>query len=382
MRHRGDPDAASGERERDQSATSAERGGAPGATSAERGGTPDATSAERGGAPVATSAEFGRQTGTDWVEDVLGPDYQQRTLALDDDGEGEVVATLVRHHPPERDGLRPARAVLYIHGWSDYFFQTHLAEYWTGLGAAFYALDLRKYGRSLREHQSPGYVADLAEYDEEIGAALEVIAAELGVAASVLLMGHSTGGLVAALWADRHPGRVSGLVLNSPWLELQGSSTARYLTMPAVDSLARLNPLLELPNIDPGYYLRSLRELDVDGDVNPLWRPTPAFPVRPGWLRAVTSGHAHVARGLSIDAPILVMAGARSAISARWSESMLSADIVLDVEAIVRRAVRLGRVVTVVRFDGGIHDLVLSPQPVRKHVFTEITRWCAVYGWG
>src|SRR5690554_4509933 len=147
-----------------------------------------------------------------WVEDALGPDYQQLTLPLADDDEGEVTATLVRHHPPERDGLRPARAVLYLHGWSDYFFQTHLAEYWTSLGAAFFALDLRKYGRSLHEHQSAGYVTDLATYDEEIDAALDVIASEVGTTANVLLMAHSTGGLVAALWANRNPGRVSGLI--------------------------------------------------------------------------------------------------------------------------------------------------------------------------
>src|SRR5690606_21127681 len=221
----------------------------------------------------------------------------------------------------ERDGLRPARAVLYVHGWSYYFFQRHLAQYWTSLGAAFYALDLRKYGRSLREHQTPGYVTDLATYDEEIGAALEVIANEVGAAANVLLMAHSTGGLVAALWTDRNPGRVTGLVLNSPWLELQGSATARYLTMPAVDSLARLNPLLELPNVDPGFYARSLRELEVAADINPSWRPVPAFPVRPGWLRAVTAGHAYVARGLHIDVPILVMASARSAFAPRWNQT-------------------------------------------------------------
>ena len=342
----------------------------------------DGATSSGAGERGATSTAGRQPDAAGWVEDVLGPDFQQRTIPLADDDEGEVVATIVRHRPPEREGLRPARAVLYVHGWSDYFFQTHLAEYWTSLGAAFYALDLRKYGRSLRDHKTAGYVTDLATYDEEIGAALDVIASEVGPAANVLLMAHSTGGLVAALWADRHPGRVSGLVLNSPWLELQGSSTARYLTMPALDSLARLNPLLELPNVDPGHYSRSLRELEVAADINPLWRPEPAFPVRPGWLRAVTTGHAHVARGLNIRVPILVMAATRSAISARWSESMLSADIVLDVEAIVRRAVRLGPVVTVVRVEGAIHDLVLSPPEVRKHVFAEITRWCAVYGWG
>ncbi|MGZ4576095.1 MAG: alpha/beta hydrolase, partial [Mycobacteriaceae bacterium] len=37
-----------------------------------------------------------------WMPDVLGRDYEQRELPLgaDPDGEGEVVATLVRHIQP------------------------------------------------------------------------------------------------------------------------------------------------------------------------------------------------------------------------------------------------------------------------------------------
>ncbi len=62
--------------------------------------------------------------------------------------------------------------VLYVHGWSDYFFQKRLARFWTDRGARFYALDLRKYGRSLRPGQTPGYIADLDTYDEDIAAAL------------------------------------------------------------------------------------------------------------------------------------------------------------------------------------------------------------------
>src|SRR5665811_1559457 len=91
----------------------------------------------------------------------------------------------------------------YLHGWNDYFFQTALADYWHAQGAAFYALDLRKYGRSLRPHQTPNYVDDLATYDEELDAAVAQIHTELGNHARVMVMGHSMGGLVAVLWAHR-----------------------------------------------------------------------------------------------------------------------------------------------------------------------------------
>lgn len=317
-----------------------------------------------------------------WQPDILGDDYRVRTIPLAPDDEGEVVASLVRYAPPTPEPVRPSRAVLYLHGWSDYFFQTGLAEFWHGQGAAFYALDLRKYGRSLLSHQTPGYVTDLRTYDEEIDAALDQIHRDLGRRARVMLMGHSTGGLTSVLWAHHHPGRVHGLVLNSPWLELQGSAVVRHISAPAVARLARIQPKAPLPNIDPGYYARTLRSADGGEWVyDERWRPTPSFPARAGWLAAVMAGHAEVARGLQIDVPILMAASARTVISPRWSEDMRSADVVLDVELLARRAVQLGPVVSVVRVAGGVHDLTLSPAPVRARLYAEISRWTAAYGW-
>ncbi len=318
-----------------------------------------------------------------WRPDVLGEPYEARSLHLADDDEGPVVATLVRYAPPAAEPLRAARVVLYVHGWSDYFFQTEVAEYWHGLGAAFYALDLRKYGRSLRRGQTPGYVADLATYDEDLDAAIGVIRRAHGAAARILVMAHSAGGLITALWADRHPGEVSAMVLNSPWLELQGSSVLRHVSAPAIRQIATFQPKAALPNIDPGFAARTvLRSGGGEWEYDETWKPTPSFPVRAGWLSAITAGHAAVAKGLSITAPILVVASTRSLISPRWSEEMRAADVVLDVELIARRAVELGPVVTLLRLEGALHDVALSAPPVRARFYAELDRWLAGYGWG
>src|SRR4029079_2960022 len=79
---------------------------------------------------------------TAWEPDVL-PGYWQQTLALgpDPDGEGDLVATVVRagdrEHPAEN-------AVLLVHGFTDYFFHTEVADAFISRGFAFYALDLHK----------------------------------------------------------------------------------------------------------------------------------------------------------------------------------------------------------------------------------------------
>ena len=67
--------------------------------------------------------------------------------------------------------------MLFLHGWSDYFFNEELAEFWTGQGFAFFALDMHNHGRSLHAGTHGGYVADLDDYDAEITAAIGIIAA-------------------------------------------------------------------------------------------------------------------------------------------------------------------------------------------------------------
>ena len=105
--------------------------------------------------------------------DLLGEPYFAETLELDDDEEGTVVATLVSRAA----GAPTDRAVLHVHGFADYFFQTAYAEWWTDRGYDFYALDLRKYGRSILAHQTPNYVADLAHYHPELDLAWEHVLA-------------------------------------------------------------------------------------------------------------------------------------------------------------------------------------------------------------
>lgn len=324
-----------------------------------------------------------------WKQDILGSNFQFRTLSLPDDDEGEVVATLVRHRSPD---AKPApevetqpgterRVLLYLHGWNDYFFHGELAEFFTKQGIAFYALDLRKYGRSLRDHQTPGYIEDLETYDEDIALAWAAIERDMahrfpGAGLRRAIFAHSTGGLISVLWANRYPGRIAALMLNSPWLELQGSSVVREMTSPVVGVVAHRNPKAAFPNIDQGFNYRVV-SANADGEwhYNEKWRSNPAWPTRAGWLHAIMRGHARVAAGLNIQAAILNMTSTRTLIQPRWSDDMHRADTVLDVSVVTQRALSLGKVVTVARVEDGQHDLMLSPHPVRDRAMEIVHSW-------
>ncbi|MEO3781834.1 alpha/beta hydrolase [Actinocorallia sp. B10E7] len=309
------------------------------------------------------------------MEDVLGPGYEAVELPLGRDSEGEVVATLVSRRRPEPT----RRAVLYVHGFVDYFFQTHLADFYLEQGFDFYALDLRKYGRSLRPYQTPNMIDSLSDYFTEIDEAVRIIREDHDV---LLVNGHSTGGLIAALWADRVKGGglVQGLFLNSPFFDLNESAPNRLAGVGLARALRGPRPQTKLPaGLSPVYVTTIHREHQGEWDFDLTLKPLEGFPVRAGWLAAIRRGQKRLHAGLAIDVPVLVMCSARTVPAKPGGDGITGSDIVLDVEHIAKWSPGLGRHLTLVRIEGGLHDLVLSAQPVRERVFTELARWIGAY---
>lgn len=297
--------------------------------------------------------------------------YETTVLTMPPDYEGEVVATLIAR----RTGSR--RAVLYLHGFTDYFFQDHLADHYVSRGIDFYALDLRKYGRSLLPHQTRGLIRSVTEYFAEIDEAVRLIRRDHD---ELTLNAHSTGGLIAALWADRVRGRglIQGLVLNSPFFDLNVPYPLRL----AADLLK--TPLSysrrPLPLGSSAVYGRTLHrdhggEWDYDLELKPLG----GFPVHAMWLAAIRRAQRRLHAGLAVDVPVLVLAAGTGLRVRDFVPEARSADVVLDPLQIARWSTSVGPHVTCVRVPGGVHDLVLSAEPVRKQVFAEIDRWMAAY---
>nr|WP_186807508.1 alpha/beta hydrolase [Microbacterium testaceum] len=312
----------------------------------------------------------------EWHSDILGDGFEQLTLPLGEDAEGEVVATLVRArpHPGARlFGELRDTDVLYVHGWSDYFFQVDLARFFTDRGARFYALDLRKYGRSLRPGQALGYVAALDVYDADIAAAVDAMGT-VREGHRLVLLGHSIGGLTLTLWSARHPGVAYALVLNSPWLELQLGTLGRQALAPLVNARARFDPLGTHPVVDLGFYTRAQRELGTLPETPDGWRPALGFPTHPGWLAAIIAGHARVASGIEVGCPTLVLLSARSTVALSWNDAMRETDSVLVVDDIARAATRIARTVTIARIDGALHDVFLSEPPARVFAYAALER--------
>jgi alpha-beta hydrolase superfamily lysophospholipase len=328
---------------------------------------------------------------TGWVPDVL-PGYWQRTIPLGSDpaGEGDIVATLIRRGEPTG---ADHHAVLAVHGYTDYFFNTALADHFADRGFAFYALDLQKCGRSRRDGQTPHFITDLARYDAELEQALSAIREQAaggrsGHPTSVLVYGHSSGGLIVSLWLDRLRRRdpaahaaVSGLVLNSPFLDLHGPAVLRlFVTSALIAGLSRVRSrgVVRAPT-EGGYGTTLHRDYHGEFDYNLQWKPVGGFPITFGWLHAVRRGQTRLHRGLDVGVPNLILRSDHSVRETSDPASMQSGDAVLDVTQIAKWAGCIGNRTTIVPVADAKHDVFLSLAQPRQMAYRLLDLWLDDY---
>ena len=337
------------------------------------------------------SAKESDSSAHNWRPDQFLDHYELLTLPLEPDlhDENPISATLIRKPGAiEADGSQRG-AVLYVHGFTDYFFQEELADFFHDQGYAFYGIDLRKCGRSLAIHHQPHFATDLAIYDEELNQALDLIAEELaavGAPERIIVAGHSTGGLITALWVDRlresdpqRHARLVGLHLNSPWLDLQGEPVLRSgAATRLIKAVAGQRPKLQVPRELSSAYGESLHS-DSGGE----WtydlerKPLGGFPITFGMLNAVREGHKRIHRGIDAGVPVLVLRSDKTRFAASYDVSVDTADCVLDVKQIAQWSSFLGHRVLSVAIPDARHDVFLSKARPRARAYETTADWLA-----
>lgn len=305
--------------------------------------------------------------------DYLGKDFEYTIIDQPNDYEGKVIATLVR----KKNTQSTAKAVLYIHGFNDYFFQSEMAERIIDKGFHFYALDLRKYGRSKLAHQIHNNTRSLSEYFEDLDAAFELIRLEGNT--QIVLAGHSTGGLLVTLYAAERKGKekFDAIFCNSPFYDMNMSLYKKRLMIPFVSFIGHYFPDISLPGKFSEWYGHSLhKEKKGEWEYNLKWKPDVVPSINAGWIKAIHQGHLKIKKGVSLSRPILIMHSHQSIYSKNWNHSFFEGDAILNVKDIRAGSEKiLSPKRTVHEIQGGMHDLILSPFQVRESVYITLFEW-------
>lgn len=317
----------------------------------------------------------------DWSADELGDNYQRATLHLgaDPEGEGDNVAVLVKAREPQTD--KPA--LLWVHGMSDYFFQTHVADHFTEQGYPFYSIDLHKCGRAHCDGQRWHHTNDMATYFDELTEATKLIAEKHG---GVIPLAHSTGGLIVPLWLD-HLRRtdkdthalVKGMILNSPWVDMQVPGWQLRVLRPVVKLGAKLAPNLKMPISGETTYGDSIyKERNGSWDFDTEKKRLGGHDKYMGWLGAVLRGQEQLHNDTDAGVPTLTMCSTHSYLGKPYSPAADNADTVLDVAQIQRWAPKLTTAAHETRpIPGALHDVFLSQPHPRQLAFNAADTWLA-----
>jgi len=303
--------------------------------------------------------------------DMLGEDYLFQTIQMPVDYEGEVVCTLIK----KPNLTESKQAILYIHGYNDYFFQKELGDSIYAHGYNFYAIDLRKYGRSILPHQDPFFCKSLTEYFADIDTALSIMKHEGNE--RIFIMAHSTGGLISSLYLSNKNVSVDGLILNSPFLDMNMSWFLENIGIPIVSSLGKFFPNWVIQKAGLSTYAHSLLdsyygEWEFDTNLKKEY----GHPKKAGWIRAIHQGHTIIHKGLHLSYPILLLSSDKSNIEKKeWNDSYRISDIVLDINDIRKYGMKLGEEISYYTIPDGKHDLILSIKPARDYAYQVIFDW-------
>lgn len=300
-------------------------------------------------------------------------DFKYETLQLTDDYEGKCVATLISANSNQNN----RHAILYIHGFIDYFFHPHVAEYFLNNGFDFYALDLRKYGRSILPHQHACYCRYVEEYFEEIDIALYQIFKESKH--HITILAHSFGGLVTSLYMNQGLKRnlVDKIILNSPFLAFNEENKVKEIIGKFfAPKIAKFKPFANIKHAVSPFYVKNLHhKYNGEWDFNLEWKPLDGFPAYYAWIHAVDKAQRFLKENSNIQIPVLVICSGSSIIPKKDSLVIKSTDIILNSHKIMHLSAYLGNDVMIKAVKHAVHDVFLSRASVREEVFLAISEW-------
>jgi len=297
-------------------------------------------------------------------------EFNFRKIDLYNDSNTELFATFIS----SKHNKKCRNSVLYLHGYIDYFFHPHVAEEFLKNDFDFYALDFRRYGRSLLAHQKPNYCTNIEEYFEEITAALKMIK-ENNI--NIYILGHSTGGLVGSCYMNRGQEKdyVSGLILNSPFLEIAQPHWKTKLLYRFIKPLSIIFPNGSIEGgLSPTYAKSIHKNYKGTWDFNLDWKPIAGFPLYFKWFIAIVDAQRSLKKS-NIAVPVLILHSDKSLKTKKYIAQANMSDTVLDIEDMKQIGPKLAKNVKIIEIKDAVHDIFLSPKSIRVKAFKEMFSW-------
>jgi alpha-beta hydrolase superfamily lysophospholipase len=246
-----------------------------------------------------------------------------------------------------------AKAVVVImHGLKDYSARyAHLASRLVAAGYSVYAFDLRGHGRSAGPRVAP---KDWLDYIDDLDRFLTAVEAK-EPGKHVYLFGHSMGGAIAALTAERHKPVLAGLMLSGPALAVD-APPLQIAGAVMAGVLSPKFPALKLDNKDFSSDPASAPAMDKDDLISQPPAPASTAAGLIAGIRAIWEG------ADALTMPVLAMHGTSDKLTAPSGS-----------RALIERIPAKDKTLKI--YDGYYHDLVHEPGDKGPRVEADLIAW-------
>jgi alpha-beta hydrolase superfamily lysophospholipase len=282
-------------------------------------------------------------------------------------------ATLIYQTVPDA-----SKAILYIHGFNDYFFNEAFAQKFIENGYSFFAIDLHHYGRNLTPNSKPYYFQDIKEFDEEISLAIRTIKKDFNIQ-HLTLYGYSQGALIATLYAYNY-NTIDRLILDSAFFDFYFDPWIENIALPVVAFLGKWFPTFKISSTSPNVFAQSLHQSfngEWEFDLNLKSTHTNA-PIYLGWIHAIYEAQQIIHNKIDLNIPVLSVYSNVSYKEDSPKEWHFKGDIVLDVKDIKRYSNHLNANASLTAHKvilDAMHGVTFSKELVRQKAYDEIFNW-------
>ena len=266
-------------------------------------------------------------------------------------------------------------ALIWIHGYNDYYFHFHVGNELLKNGYDVYAITLRNFGKIAKDRRYIHYVKSWNSYFEDINNSLQWITKNKKHKKFVLY-GHSTGGLISTIYMNegKYKNIFNGLILNSPFFDFYGSDLEEFMIkyifyyiayiFPTFVASSGSNKIYKVP-----FYKNMLKRYHFNQNYK-LTYPSHVFV---SYLQNAAYQQNRIQNNkINISKPILVL---HSEKSTRWPECNDNTDCVLDVNEIKKYSKLIGNNVKLQSLNGAIHDVLLSKDKISKKGIDYVTKF-------
>ena len=310
-------------------------------------------------------------------DDFLGSNFKAFTLNAAE----QQLCTLVNYQTsPQTQSDKTA--ILYVHGYTDYFFQTEQAVFFEQLGFNFYAVDLHGYGRSIRPFQADHNKNHFSDYFYDLDACLKTMSNQ-GVQ-NCIILGHSTGGLIVSRYLSSHYQatnlgvEIIGLILNSPFLSLPMPLREEKWRLPLYKIISKTFSRVTFASKKNTLYAQSIHSsLNGEWAYRLDWKPSQGSPLSFQWLKEIMQEQ-EVCLQSRCNIPTLLCRSSHSTYQQQNLTDILQGDAVLDVENMEAKAKHIYTHLDIAIIDNGFHDLLLSPLATRLAYLNKVQHWLSI----